>query len=270
MNRKDYREAFSGLSFSKDFQEQTVELLIRQTGQSHEKEHEAMHTRRFGKAAVLIAAAAALLAVSVSAAVLLLSPKEVAERIEDPVLAAALEGEDAVELNEAVESGGYRITLAGMVSGEDLSAYEQVLNGEVVKDRTYVVATVARADGISLEEQPDELTFTPLVGGYPVQQVNIWTMGGGLSSFVQDGVAYYIMDTRNLEMFADHRVYLAVYEGGIPTADTFDAAPDGTISFTDGAEGSKALFTLPLNPDSADPKAVERFLENYEAAFARS
>ena len=66
------------------------------------------------KMAVLIAACIALLAVSVSAAVAWLSPAEVADAQNQPLLAEAFNGPDAILLNETVESGGLSITLLGL------------------------------------------------------------------------------------------------------------------------------------------------------------
>ncbi|MBD5148037.1 MAG: hypothetical protein HDT19_04535, partial [Oscillibacter sp.] len=75
MNREDYRKAFDEISFSADFQERTVRLL---RAREAEKENQMLNFKKTRKIAVLIAAAVALLAVSVSAAVLWLTPAQVA------------------------------------------------------------------------------------------------------------------------------------------------------------------------------------------------
>ena len=66
------------------------------------------------KMAVLIAACIALLAVSVSAAVLLMTPAQVAEEHNQPLLAEAFQGPDAILIDETVESGDFSITLLGL------------------------------------------------------------------------------------------------------------------------------------------------------------
>lgn len=216
-----------------------------------------MKAKRTSKMALVAAALAAVLVVSAAAAVLLLSPKDVADQLSDPTLAAAFESEGAATVNESVESGDYRFTLAGTVSGKGLSDFTQ----DVDAQRTYAVACVERLDGQPMGEESYGLTFTPLVSGYKPWQVNIWTLNGGRASFVQDGVAYYLFECDSLEMFADHTVYLAAYEGtDAPSAETFSVADDGTIAFADSFTAPHALFTLPLDPANADPAAAAQFL----------
>ena len=264
MNREAYRKAFDAIPFSPDFQDRTTELL-RDRLREQEKEKHIMYVGKTKKLAVLVAAAIALLAVSVSAVMLWLSPAQVAERLEDPVLAAAFGSEDALALNEIGTVGGYTVTLAGLVSGEDLSKAPAEYNGQLVSDRTYAVFSLARTDGEPLEELPDGLSYSPLVSGYHVSAVNAWTLGATCQSFVQDGVAYYLFDTQNLEMFADHTVYFAIYEGSVPDPATFPMAEDGSISLAEGVEG--ALFTLPLDASKADPAAAEAFVESTGLEF---
>ena len=158
---------------------------------------------------------AALLAVSVSA-VLFLTPADLAERLEDGPLTAEY-------------------------------------NGKPVRDHTYAVFTVARTDGTPLTEQP-ELSYSPLVAGYHVSAVNGWNLCATCQSFVEDGMAYYPFDIRNLEMFADHTVYFAIYEGSVPSPAQFPAAEAGTISLAEGV--TVAVFTLPLDEEKTDPAAA--------------
>ena len=264
MNRETYRKAFDAIPFSPDFQDRTTELL-RDRLREQEKEEHSMHMGKTKKLAVLIAAAIALLAVSVSAVMLWLSPAQVAERLEDSVLAAAFDSEDAVLLEETAQVGDYTVTLAGLVSGKDLSRAPAEYNGQLVSDRTYAVFSLARTDGEPLEELPDGLSYSPLVSGYHVSAVNSWTLGATCQSFVQDGVAYYLFDTQNLEIFADHTVYFAIYEGGVPNPATFPTAEDGSISLAEGVQG--ALFTLPLDASKADPAAANAFVEGTGLEF---
>ena len=257
MNRRDYRAAFDAVDFSADFEERTLQKLAA-VRQASEKEQIIMPMNRVKKTALLIAAAVALLAVSVSAAVVWLTPAQVADRVEEPLLAEAFQSEDAIVLDESVTAGDYQITLAGMVSGEDLSVPTDY-NGEIINDRTYAVFRVARADGEPLTDYPN-LSYSPLVDGYHVSCVNAWTLGTTTQQFIEDGVIYCLFDCRNLEMFADHPVRFAIYEGGVPNTDLFSMAEDGTISLRENVVG--ALFTLPLDESKADPAAAQAFVES--------
>lgn len=259
MNREEYRRAFDALSFSPDFQERTAALL-----QTHarelEKEKLNMHFKKTRKLAVLIAAAVAVLAVSVSAAVLLLGPADVAERFEDPILAAAFQSGDAVLVNETAQAGDYDITLMGLVSGQGIRKWYD----EAEPSRTYAVVSIARADGTALTADDNMLgtgTFmiSPLVAGYSPMAVNSWTLGGSCGSFLENGVAYYLLDTLDIQMFADRTVYLAVFEGFVPSYNEFSVAEDGTYALREGVTG--ALFVLPLDESLADPAAAQAFVE---------
>ena len=259
MNRDSYRDAFDSLSFSANFQERTADLLCLRA-QELEKERNNMNFSKSKKMAVLIAACIALLAVSVSAAVLFLSPAEVADHHDQPLLAEAFQGEDAILLNETVESGGYSITLLGLVSGENLD----VRNQDLESAHTYAVMALRRLDGTPLDNTFDFIghPLTPLVAGYAPTAVNNWTLHAGASGFAEDGVYYYLLDTQSLEMFADRTVYMAFYEGGAPSNSIFTMAEDGSISFASDFEGVQALFTLPLDASKADPAAADAFVES--------
>ena len=233
MDRETYRKAFDGLSFSDDFQART-EALLRDRARDMEKER---NMTKFGATKKTV------------------------------LLAAAFDSEDAVAINETAAVGDYTVTLAGLVSGGDLSAVPTEYNGELISDRTYAVFTLTRTDGQPLEEQPEELAYTPLVGGYHVRAVNAWTLGATCQPFVQDGTAYYLFDTRNLEMFADHPVYFAIYEGSVPSADTFDMKEDGSIALKEGMPGT--LFILPLDESRADPEAAEAFVKSTGLEFTQ-
>ena len=258
MDRKEYQEAFDSLSFSADFQQRTADLL-RQRARELEKEQTIMKCSFIRKPAV-IAAAAALLAVSVSAAALWLTPAQVARYHDQPALAQAFESADAIQLNERVETGDFAVTLLGLVSGSGLTDFEP----EADALRTYTVVMLNRLDGAPLETSTFDLTeytLTPLVSGYSPSAVNNWTLGASATGFAQDGAYYYLLDTQDLEIFSHRTVYLAFYEGGAPSREVFAVAQDGSISFNPGYEGPQALFTLPLDSGKADPKAADAFVE---------
>ena len=258
MNQEDYRKAFDELSFSAGFQERTADLL-RTRARELEKERKDMTFGKTKKLAVLIAACMALLAVSVSAAVVWLTPAQVAQEQGQPLLAEAFEGPDAISIDETVESGELSITLLGLVSGRNLDT----MNPDLEKDHTYSVLALRRLDGEPLTEEDHDFsayTMTPLAAGCSPAAVNSWTLNAGASGMAKDGVYYYLLDTQSIEMFADRTVYMAFYEGFVPSNEIFTVAEDGTIAFADDFTGVHALFTLPLDPAKADPAAADAFL----------
>lgn len=265
MNREDYREAFDRIPFSADFQERTADLL-RRRARELEKENRTMNFSKTKKMAVGIAAAVALLAVSVSAAMLWLTPSQVAELYGQPLLAEAFEGPDAIEINKTVETGDFAVTLLGLVSGENLDVKNQDLDNA----HTYAVLSLRRLDGEPLDNQTFEFTrytMTPLVAGCSPAAVNNWTLDAGVSGFAEDGVYYYLLDTASIEMFADHTVYMAFYEGFVPNNTIFTVNDDGTIAFCDDFTDVHALFELPLDSAKADPAAAEAFLKEFDMGW---
>lgn len=254
MNRSKYREAFDAISFREDFQQRTVERLIRNQGDGKDEFMRA--TPRF-RALPIAAALAAILTISVAAVMNWLTPSQTAQMLDDPTLAAAFECEDAVMIDQTAESEGYMFRLAGVVSGAAISDHAMELD----ENKTYVVASLSHTDGTPIEEAGFDFVFTPLVAGYQPHSVNTWTLGGSANAFVHDGVVYYLYEFETIEKFADRTVYFAMYEGGVPGPDTFTMAEDGSISFAESYHGPHALFTIPLDESKADPEAVAHFFD---------
>ena len=247
MNREQYRAQVDALSFSSDFQDRTMARL------AQEKERKPMKKMNL-KAVLLAAAVVAAMSVTAYAAITL-APRDVAQRAGNEALAAAFEGEDAITVNETKTVGDYNVTLMGLVSGTGLSRVES-LPDSVDQDKTYAVLAYARTDGADITEGVPDLTVSPLVEGYAPWRLNAWTLGGGVSSFAQEGVLYYLFECDNMEPFADHTVYLAVYPGTHtpPSAELFgfeDA--NGVIT----SKGEAALFSLPLGESKANAQKAE-------------
>ena len=205
-------------------------------------------------AAILIA-----LSMSAFAAVQYLSAKEVAEKTGHEDIAPLFENSQFEE--QTITDGKYSVTLHGIVSADKI----QEIDGAQVEDsRSYIVVSVVCNDG-SLPDVTEgmPLQFSPLVGGYEVHKVNLWSLEAGGTGLQHNGVQYYLFDTRNIEIFADHTVYIAAYEGFIPSKDIFTMKDDGTIAYNEKYEGFRAMFTLKLDESKADPEKVKALLENF-------
>jgi hypothetical protein len=259
MDKNKYRAAVDSVKFSESFERDTLALMRAAACQAQKKEHDQMKIRKLIPVPVIAIALIALFAVTVFAVSVLLSPKEVATRAGNSALAEAFASDNAQMINQSVQAGDYTITLEGIVSGKGLTAYDQ----EVQADKSYIVASVAYTDGRKITEAGETgISFSPLVSGYKPWQVNAWTLNGGYSAFVHDGVNYYLFDCANLEIFADHTVYLAAYEGFAPSAQIFTINQKGEIAFAAGFDKPHAMFTLPLNPAKANPEAVKTLLKS--------
>lgn len=251
MNKEEYRAQVDAVPFSPDFPDRTMARLGK-LAQEREKKTMKKGTWRTGLVAAAVAAA---LSVTAYAAVVMLRPQDVAQHAGNQALAAAFESAEAVAVNETKVVGDYKVTLMGLVSGESLSRVE-ALEGGVAQDKTYAVLAYARTDAAAIEEDVPDLTVSPLVEGYAPWQLNAWTLDGGACTFAQEGVLYYLFECDNVEPFADHTVYLAVYPGThIPPSAELFGFDEGTGAIT--AKADVALFTLPLDESKADPQKAE-------------
>lgn len=259
MDREAYKKAVDALSFSPDFQERTGAMLRRH---SQETEKETLKMKLMKRPAVIVAAAA-LLMVSASAVALRLSAAQVADQMGQHALARAFEDSSAVAVNKTVESGGYAITLMGLTSGANLDEWD----ADVDTARTYAVVALDRLDGTPIERETFDFishTVTPLVSGYAPWAVNGWTLDTVVTGTAVDGTFYFLLNTSDLNVFADRTVYLAFYEDGFaPSAEKFVMAADGSIAFSEDCQGAHALFTLPLDPGLADPIAAAEMVAPY-------
>ena len=240
------------------------------------KERESMgktYKKRIPAAALMAAAVLSIGSLTAVAAWKYLTPDKVAEEVQDMGLAAAFQGEDAISINESQEYGPYKITLLGVVSGENLSKYlTSEHTGEIRRDRTYVVTAIENTDGSPRPDTSEEsygqdpFFVSPLVEGQNPSFFNAVTMSGGYSEFVQDGIQYRITETDNVEVFADRTLYLAVnsgvsYDNG---AYQFDAAT-GEITRNEAYDGVNALFCLPLDESKADKEKADAYIRQLEA-----
>lgn len=209
------------------------------------------------------AVAAVMISVSAVAAHQILLPKDVAMRMEDDKLAEVFTSDDTRFDSVPQKSGDYTFDVLGIASGKGLSKFT-----DADENKSYIVSAVVKNNGEKFSDYPG-IMVTPLVSGYKPWEVNIFTMGGGKYEFISnDGyVDYFITECDNIEIFADHTVYIAMYEeskefGMAPGSDIFSVNNDGTIKFADDFKKANALFTVPIDKSKADPKAVKKLLES--------
>lgn len=222
----------------------------------------------------LVAAAAALCCLcvgGVAAAGHFLTPSQVAEQMEQQKLAALFEGKDSLSLQETRQTGQYVVTLLGLTSGENVTEYwSSDWEGEdSLPGRSYAVLSVSRSDGTpmaDLDAKVPDLTVSdslvsPVLAAQdcPLTDFNVFTMNGARRDIVRDGVRYILVETDQLEPFADKDPKLAVVLDGTGSItdllNNFEQdASTGAIAPRAGTENDCLLFDLPLDESKADPE----------------
>ena len=209
--------------------------------------------------------------VTAAAAWKYLTPDQAAEQIQDEKLAEAFRSKEAVQINQTQSGGGYDVTFLGILSGKDLTDFAAEANGEMKEDRTYAVTAIERSDGTPMpdtsEDAYGEESFfvSPLIEGYAPNQYNAATMNGGYADVVKDGILYRVSECDNVEIFADHKIYLCVSDGTFYNTEAYHYnEKSGAITRNEEYEGLNALFLLPLDEKKADPSAVKKYLRQME------
>ncbi len=222
------------------------------------KESDSMKTKNWKKVPAMVLTTILVIAAGSTAAYAAwkyLAPAQAAERIKDSRLTEAFQSADAVYVNEKQSYAGYDIRLFGIVSGKDLSDREITADGEVLSDMTYSVVAVEKLDGTPMTDK--SFFISPLISGYDPAVYNAFTLTGGYTSFTEEGVAYFIAECENVEMFADHTIYLCVLDDPLYNSQAYDYDEvTGEITRNDTYQGVNALFELPIDPSKADQKAA--------------
>ncbi|MCI8488750.1 MAG: DUF4179 domain-containing protein [Lachnospiraceae bacterium] len=231
--------------------------------------------RRIPAAALMTAIVLALGSVTAVAAWNYLSPVQMAEQTEDKKLMEAFQSKDAIEINESQTYGGYRITLLGVVSGDGISDYLPEVDGSLESDRTYTAVAIEYADKTPMPDTSDpayggaSFLVSPYIKGYVPYFYNSFTLSGGYTDFVQDGVLYRLSECNNVELFADKGVYLGVSDGSFYNQDAYVYDTEtGTLTRNEAYEGVNALFDLPIPISKADPAAAKALIRSLEEGEA--
>lgn len=202
------------------------------------------------------------------AAIRYLTPGQAAaEAFENGALAKAFEEPDAILLNEQKEEEGYLFTLLGITSGKGLNGYLEEGKEELQEKESYAVLAIEKADGAPMPQISDEaydqsrFLVSPLIGGQEPGKVNVYSLSGTATEFVKDGIAYRIVSCRDLTMFADRGVYLAVCRDLTDLREGYQTDREtGRISSVEAYEGVNVLFQVPLDENEADREAAEQVL----------
>lgn len=207
---------------------------------------------------LLVAAIVCLIGTTVFASFHLLSAKDVANTLGDTKLAQYFNDQDMI--SDTIVDGEYKATVLGITSGENLSNFESSA-WEIFSERTYAVVAVEKTDGTPMTFD-DEILVTPLIEGLKPWQYNIFTMNGGYTADIIDGVLYRIIEFDSIEYFADKNVYMAVLSEAFldNTAYSFDETT-GTIAPKEEYEGTNILIDLEIDRSKANPEKAAEYLD---------
>ena len=202
------------------------------------------------------------------------SAKDVAAEIADNRLAQEFEQNNWMDECETQTYGNYDITLLGIVSGDEISSHlSKTDSGEIDGDKTYMAVAIAHSDGTPMPDssKTDEEQFyvSPYIEGLDPARYNASVLGGNNTLFVSDGIQYRLLETDNIECFADRKIYMGVSEGEAydDKAYVYDSV-SGDISRNESYDGVNALFTLSIDSNLADQKKAAEVIaamDNYEA-----
>ena len=210
------------------------------------------------KIAVLAAAVLCVFGTTAFAAYSLLSAGDAASSLGDSKLAQYFDKQGTVY--DTITDGDYKAAVLGIASGENLSSFKSS-SWEIFPERTYAVVAVEKTDGTAMTYD-DEILVTPLIQGLKPWQYNIFTMNGGYTADIIDGILYRIIEFDSIEYFADREVYMAILsEPFLNNTSYCFNEQDGKISPKNDFEGTNILIKLKLDKSKANPQKAQEYLD---------
>jgi hypothetical protein len=218
----------------------------------------------------VVAAAMLIFATTAFAAWNLLKPSEIADLFDNPVLSAAFESETAININESKTSGDYIFTLMAVVTGKDIT--EMPYYSSTVQDeRTYAVIAIQYADGTPMPATSDDaygqvqFFASPLIKGLAPWHFNVFTMNGGHSETVVDGIMYRLVEFDDMTIFANYGLYFAISSGTPFYNNQAFIYNEQTGEITANPEYNEAsvIFNLPVDISLANPIKAEQYVSDF-------
>lgn len=245
---------------------------IKETGNMRQKKY------RRASAAVIAAAFTVVFSITAVAAWQYKSAADIADKLGDDELvknfreqygAADESTENSGNMSIVGESqsyGGYKVTVLGILSGEELSEFKRMSNGVVRSDRTYCAVAIEREDGAAVDAEREEFFVSPLIGGLNPSFYNAMSLFGNYSEFVEDGILYRLLECDNIEYFADHELYLCVTDTWFYDNRLYNYNEDnGSISRNTEYQGLNALFDLEIDSALADPVKAQALIDEIDS-----
>ena len=225
--------------------------------------------RSYKAAAAAIVCIGALSAVTVHAAMRLLTQDEAAGERGYEEGADLFRGEGAIAVNETQNGKEYAFTLLGMTEGENLLSLDEEGNA-IEKDHFYAVMGISALDGSPLTKEEfwdsgEGYFISPLIQGLEPWRYNIAAMDGGYAEIETDGVVYRMIDCDSIACFADREIYLCVLDKTLYEKDAYDYDEQSSVIAPNPEyEGTNLLFRLPIPEEKADPDKAAQYIEEME------
>lgn len=191
-------------------------------------------------------------------------------------LEEGFKSEDSVSINETQTTLDYKITLLGILSGEDLiknmseESRENLLTG-LMENMTYVVYAMEHADGTPVDkEDPSEfcsnLLASEMIGGREPAYYEEFDVANYVGSGIyENGMIYWIRSVKNLDMYADRGVYLGIVEDGkYEKAYKLDEETGEIVKNPECTDLNAVLFKLPIPADKADAEKAAAYEKKWE------
>lgn len=140
---------------------------------------------------------------------------------------------------------------------------------EIKEDHTYTVVSIANEDKTPMPKTSSDdygkvpFFVSPLIKGQVPWQVNAFTLGGGYSDIVKDGIMYRLLECDTVEMFADRGISLCISTGLSYDTQAFNwDEKTGEVAVNKNFKGANVLFDLPLDVKKADSKKADEYLKD--------
>lgn len=285
MERNDFKEAFDGIAFSDDFNEETKRLLRQKLEEKGENTvmKQSYFAKKSTRALLIAAALAVVFAATVGAVVHFTMPKTARDflQLEDSRLAQILadgsvEGVDGVRIEkDSVKTAGQTVSMEAVLDGTairpDIAALLNVVNNRgdassltfTAKKEYWAVLTVSADDGGPVLGCADESELHGKLGcALFIQGIEpiVWHYDGQF--IIVDDVAYLFVPLHDAVMYADRELRVCVYGDFAPALNIMAMnEADGLPRFNDDYDGLQAAFTVDFDDDLADHHAVAVFEE---------
>ncbi|MCM1544944.1 MAG: hypothetical protein NC110_06555 [Ruminococcus sp.] len=258
--KEQYKAQVSKLRTSESFEENTIALLQKEAG----KDKTMLKNKPVR--IILAAALAIVLLAGTAFAVSLITSSDVALLHNDNALAEAFNSKDAKVINKTITTDEYTITLLGMVSGKKLCDWQVESNFDT--EKTYIAVMASYNDGRKMEtdlSEGSQNTLGPLKFAVAFDGVAPWMFNSDWFPVYVDGIGYYLIDSANLEPFADKNVKLFAYDKhSFPTGEVFSFDNEtGKLSYNESYDGVQAVFDLPLDKSKASEEEAQRVLSEW-------